>query len=95
MNKFLPNITICIIMDLLGMATFTIPVFGELLDVVFAPVSAIIFYLLFGRKIGLLGGVFNFMEELFPFTDFIPTFTIAWFIRKHELSRQMISGSNY
>ncbi len=92
MNKFLPNITICIIMDLLGMATFTIPVFGEMLDVVFAPVSAIIFYLLFGRKIGLLGGVFNFMEELFPFTDFIPTFTIAWFIRKHELSKPVISS---
>ena len=29
--------------------------------------------------IGKLAGVFGFIEELVPFIDFVPTFTITWF----------------
>ena len=32
----------------------------------------------------MLGGIFSFIEELFPGVDLIPTFTIAWLIRKYE-----------
>jgi hypothetical protein len=32
----------------------------------------------------MIGGVLNFLEEIIPFTDIIPSFTIAWFIRKNE-----------
>jgi hypothetical protein len=28
---------------------------------------------------GKIGGIFAFIEELIPFTDFIPSFTIMWF----------------
>jgi hypothetical protein len=52
----------------------------------FGPIRAaiwgIIFYFLFGRKFGLRGGIFSFIEELFPGIDFIPTFTIAWGYKK-------------
>jgi len=59
-----------------AIATYAIPGIGELGDIVFAPVSAIIFYIMFGSW---KGAMFNFTEEILPGTDFIPTFTIAWF----------------
>jgi hypothetical protein len=71
-------------MDLIGMASYFIPVLGEFADIVWAPISAVIFYMLFGGRFGMIGGVLNFLEEIIPFTDIIPSFTIAWFIRKHE-----------
>lgn len=80
-----PSLFFCILMDLLGYASFSVPVIGELSDLVWAPVSAIIFLVCFGRKkFGLRGSVFAFLEELLPGTDFIPTFTIAWLIKKAE-----------
>jgi len=68
-------------MDLLGCATFTVPFFGELFDVVWAPISAMIYMRTFGGFKGFLGGGFNFLEELLPGTDIIPTFTISWFLQ--------------
>src|SRR3954454_3402009 len=78
MNKQSPSLLLCIVMDIIGYASFAIPVFGELSDVVFAPISAIIFYKMFGGWKGAFGGIFNFAEEILPFTDFIPTFSIVW-----------------
>lgn len=66
-------------MDAIGMLTFAIPFFGEFGDILWAPISAIIFFSSFGGKKGAAGAMFNFMEEILPFLDFIPTFTIAWF----------------
>lgn len=43
---------------------------------------------MFGRKMGVFGGVFSFLEELTPGLDIIPTFTIAWFIRKNEIEKE-------
>jgi hypothetical protein len=36
---------------------------------------------MFGGVRGLLGGAFNFFEELMPGLDFIPTFTITWLLQ--------------
>lgn len=83
MQKSTPSLLLCIILDATGMLSYGLPFFGELADIVWAPVSAIIFLLLFGRKkFGIRGGAFSFVEEFFPGLDFIPTFTIAWMIRK-------------
>jgi len=87
-KKFLPNIYLCLLLDLMGMVSYLLPVIGETEDVLWAPLSAIIFYFLFGKKkFGLLGGVFSFLEEISPGFDFIPTFTIAWLIRKKEIEK--------
>jgi hypothetical protein len=84
---FLPHIAICIIMDVMGMASYFLPVLGEFADIVWAPVSGYVFYKLFGGRLGLIGGVLDFLEEIIPFTDIIPSFTIAWFIRKNQADR--------
>ncbi len=82
MNKQSPSLLFCIIMDLIGYATYAIPVLGELGDIIWAPLSGLIFYLSFGSWKGAVGGIINFVEEALPYTDFIPSFTIMWFLQK-------------
>ncbi|HEV7620742.1 MAG TPA: hypothetical protein VGO09_03365 [Flavisolibacter sp.] len=74
----LPSLGTCLLMDLIGSASILIPVVGEL---VWAPISAFIFWRMFGFRKGFFGGIFSFIEELIPGIDFIPTFTIMWFIQ--------------
>ena len=89
-KDFLPNIAICILMDLIGMSSYIFPALGEFGDVVWAPISGFIFLKLFGGRLGAVGSVLNFLEEVVPFTDIIPSFTIAWFIRKGELEKSVL-----
>ncbi len=86
-NKPLPPLIFCIIMDLIGYASFSIPFIGEFSDVIWAPLSAMIFYKTFGGRMGIFGGTFSFLEELLPFTDIIPTFTISWLMRSNSLEK--------
>ncbi len=79
-EKPLPSLATCLMMDLLGYVSYGIPFFGEVIDLVWAPISAIIFMKLFGFRKGFFGGMFNFVEELLPGLDFIPTFTITWLV---------------
>lgn len=76
----MPSLTLCIILDLIGCAGVIFPVVGAIFDVVWAPISSIIFLFLFGRK-ATFGAMFSFVEELIPGVDVIPTFTIAWVVR--------------
>ena len=69
MNRKQPSLIFCILMDLAGYATYAVPLLGELGDLMWAPVSAMIFYKTFGSWKGALGGVFNFIEEFMPGTD--------------------------
>ena len=78
-----PNLAFCIAMDLIGMASYAFPFLAEFSDILWAPISAIIFTKLFGGRLGAIGGVLNFLEEISPFTDISPSFTLAWFIRKN------------
>lgn len=87
-SHYLPNIFLCILLDLVGLTSYLLPMAGETEDLLWAPVSAIIFYFLFGKKkLGIFGGLFSFLEELSPGLDFIPTFTIGWVLRKYEIKK--------
>jgi len=44
-----PSLTFCIIMDLIGCASYAFPVLGEISDIFWAPLSAIIFFFKFWR----------------------------------------------
>ena len=90
-KNFLPSIYLCIFLDIMGFVSYLLPVLGEAEDIIWAPVSAVIFYFLFGKKkFGLFGGLFSFLEQLSPGLDFIPAFTIAWFIKKREIEKARI-----
>ena len=83
-KTFLPNLKTCIILDVIGCVSYIIPPLGP----IWAIISGIIFYFMFDKKFGVFGGIFSFVEELIPGIDFIPTFTIAWFMRKKEIEKQ-------
>lgn len=74
----------CIIMDLIGYATYAIPFFGEFGDILWAPLSSVIFFVTFGGWKGALGGIGNFIEEILPGTDFIPSFTIMCLLQRNQ-----------
>ena len=79
-----PSLIFCILMDIVGYATYAIPGLGEFADILWAPISSVIFMATFGGWKGALGGVGNFIEEILPGTDFIPSFTIMWFIQNMQ-----------
>jgi len=80
-------------MDMIGYLTYTIPVLGELGDILWAPVSALIFSISFGGWKGVFGGFFNFLEEILPGTDFIPSFTLAWMLKNMGKDRRLSAAS--
>ncbi len=86
-----PSLLLCIALDCIGYASFSIPVLGEFSDLVWAPLSGFIFYRLFGGKMGVFGGLFNMAEELLPFTDFVPSFSIAWVLKYFYRSKERLS----
>lgn len=84
MQKQQPSLVFCVIMDMIGYATYAIPFFGEFGDILWAPLSSVIFFIAFGGWKGALGGIGNFIEEILPGTDFIPSFTIMWLLQRNQ-----------
>ncbi|MES2773998.1 MAG: hypothetical protein V4722_07425 [Bacteroidota bacterium] len=91
MTRKQPSLLFCIMMDLVGFLTYSVPVLGEFGDLLWAPVSAIIFFVSFGGFKGAVGGLFNFVEEILPGTDFIPSFTIMWFMKRDSVTSNSIT----
>lgn len=67
-----------IVLDLVGMVSFIIPFFGELTDIVWAPVAAWLMTRMYKGAGGRIASVITMVEELLPFSDIIPTFTLMW-----------------
>ncbi len=87
-----PSLAFCVIMDVLGYATYAVPFLGEFADIIWAPLSGAIFFACFGGWRGAVGGVFNFIEEILPGTDFIPSFTIMWLLRSARSPRPVVNA---
>ncbi len=77
-----PSLALCLLLDAVGYFTYAMPFLGEFGDLVWAPISGLIYYKLFGGWRGALGGFFSFAEEILPFTDFIPTFTLGYIAQR-------------
>jgi hypothetical protein len=76
-----------IIFDLIGMLSYIVPVFAEVTDVFWAPLSVFIMTAMYKGAVGKVAGVVSFIEEVFPFIDFIPTFTLTW-IYKYIIKKE-------
>ena len=92
-QKPLPPLALCLLLDMMGMASYIIPFFGEFFDIIWAPISAIMYWKLFGGFRGFFGGTFSFLEEFLPGMDIIPTFTITWFMQYHKRNKEAVSIS--
>jgi hypothetical protein len=72
------NLFLGILFDLIGMITCIFPFLGEFCDIIWAPLSAVIISQMYKGVVGKVSGFISFAEEIVPFTDFIPTFTLTW-----------------
>ncbi|OCB76101.1 hypothetical protein [Flavobacterium crassostreae] len=72
------NLILGIIFDAIGMLSFSIPMIGEFSDVVWAPLAGFLMTKMYKGTTGRVGGWLVFLEELLPFTDILPTFTLTW-----------------
>jgi hypothetical protein len=72
------KLVLCIFLDLVGCFSYALPFIGEFFDVVWAPISGLIMMSIFKGKSGKIASMLEFTEEIVPFTDFIPTFTLTW-----------------
>ena len=77
MKKY-PKLLLSLLLDAMGYLSFIIPGIGEFSDIIWAPLSGFIMTKLYIGKTGKIAGVVAFLEEAFPFTDVVPTFTIMW-----------------
>lgn len=64
--------------DAVGMASASIPLVGPFLDLLWAPYAAKKMSAMYPGRKGKLASVLVFLEEILPFTDVIPTFTLMW-----------------
>merc|ERR1719188_613462 len=60
---------------MIGFSSYLVLFLGELMDIYFAPVFFFFLQYMFGS---LLVSSLGCLEELLPFTDILPTATIAW-----------------
>lgn len=77
-----------VIFDIIGVLTFIVPVVGEVFDLIWAPISALLVFIMYRKYYGSVGGVFSFFEEILPGADFIPTFTIMWLLRYYVFEKE-------
>lgn len=82
------NLILGLLFDLIGMLSFSIPLLGDFSDIIWAPISTVLLFVMYKGNLGKVSGVFSFIEEIIPVTDIIPTFTLTWIykyiIQKNE-----------
>lgn len=72
------KLLLCIAIDTLGSANEAIPLAGEIVDAIYAPVAALILRRLFQESNVVL--ILEFVEEILPFTDVLPLATVCWVV---------------
>jgi hypothetical protein len=77
-NAKFRDLALGLLFDGIGMLSFTIPFIGEFSDVVWAPIAGLLMTRLYKGNAGKIAGIFTFLEEILPFTDIIPSFTMMW-----------------
>jgi hypothetical protein len=77
-NNKTRNLILGLLFDAIGMVSFAVPFIGEFSDVIWAPLAGFLMTWMYKGTIGRVGGVIAFLEEVLPFSDVIPTFTLTW-----------------
>lgn len=88
------DLILSVVLDLIGMGTFTIPFLGEFFDILWAPISGYLMTRIYKGTSGKVAGVIDFIEEIIPFTDVIPTFTIMWYYTYRIKKQPKKKGAN-
>jgi|SRR5690606_16331546 len=67
-----------ILFDVIGMFSYMIPIIGPFTDIIWAPIAAHQMKKMYPGKKGKLASIIVFLEEILPYTDIIPSFTLMW-----------------
>ncbi|MBE16222.1 MAG: hypothetical protein ABNH00_07595 [Dokdonia sp.] len=69
-----------LLFDAIGVVTssWIIPAIGDFSDIAWAPISAWLMTRMYKGTAGKVAGVVAFVEEIVPFVDIIPSFTLMW-----------------
>ncbi|MBF4469971.1 MULTISPECIES: hypothetical protein [Flavobacterium] len=67
-----------LLFDAVGMVSYGIPGLAEYIDIVWAPLAGFLMTRMYQGRVGKMAGVLTFLEEIIPFTDVIPSFTLTW-----------------
>jgi hypothetical protein len=71
------KLAVSLIVDFVGCTSYALPILGEVGDVFWAPLSAVLISAMYSES-SPYAAYIGFIEEILPFTDIIPTATLAW-----------------
>ena len=77
-DEMIKKLLLGLLFDGIGMISFSIPLLGEFSDVIWAPIAAFIMTRMYKGRVGKMASILTFVEEIIPFTDIIPSFTLTW-----------------
>ncbi len=72
------KLVLSLVFDAIGMLSYFLPGLGETTDLIWAPISGLLLASMYKGTAGKVAAVFGTVEELIPFVDIIPTFTLTW-----------------
>lgn len=85
-----------LVFDAIGMVSFSIPLIGEGVDIIWAPISALLMAKMYSGNTGKIAGLVSFLEEILPGLDMIPTFTLTWIyqyvLKGRKVTRELINS---
>lgn len=78
-NKF-KLLLIGLVVDAVGVLTssWILPGIGEFADIAWAPFTAWLMTRMYKGTAGKVAGLVTFVEEIVPFVDIVPSFTLMW-----------------
>lgn len=85
-----------VVYDLIGMASIAIPVIGPFTDIIWAPYAAKKMRDMYPGRDGKIAAIIVFLEEILPYTDIIPSFTLMWiytFAWKKQTTTQVVRSN--
>lgn len=92
------SLLIGILMDAGGLVSFLVPVVGEWFDVAWAPFAAFVMSRMYGKTHGNWSTWLTFTEEILPWSDFVPSFTLMWIyafiLKKKATEQKWLEGNN-
>lgn len=72
------RLVVSLAIDALGSASYLVPVAGEAVDVVWAPLQTVLIMALYDERVSSNLKYLSFVEEILPLTDIVPTATLGW-----------------
>ena len=94
-NPHFPSLLTCVIFDAISCIGLIMSQYNILFKIIWAPLSALIYFRLYGGKVGFFGGASCFIEESSDFGFAIPMFTITWFAKARALSKNTQAAFNH